>query len=47
MGEDWKTPTGTITPLLDAIVKYIPAPKQLEGTPVKTKESRKKGKTIS
>ena len=32
MGEDWKTPTGTITPLLDAIVKYIPAPKQLEGT---------------
>ena len=33
MGEDWKTPTGSITPLLDAIVKYIPAPKQLEGTP--------------
>ena len=33
MGEDWKTPTGTITPRLDAIVKYIPAPKQLEGTP--------------
>ena len=33
MGEDWKTPTGTITPLLDAIVKYIPAPKHLEGTP--------------
>ncbi|MCZ8373348.1 translational GTPase TypA [Phocaeicola sp. KGMB11183] len=33
MGEDWKTPTGTITPLLDAIIKYIPAPKQLEGTP--------------
>ena len=33
MGEDWKTPTGTITPLLDDIVKYIPAPKQLEGTP--------------
>ena len=33
MGEDWRTPTGTITPLLDAIVKYIPAPKQLEGTP--------------
>ena len=33
MGDDWKTPTGTITPLLDAIVKYIPAPKQLEGTP--------------
>ncbi len=33
MGEDWKTPTDTITPLLDAIVKYIPAPTQLEGTP--------------
>ena len=33
MGEDWKTPTGTITPLLDAIVKYIPAPHQLDGTP--------------
>ena len=33
MGEDWNTPTGTITPLLDAIVKYIPAPQQLEGTP--------------
>ena len=33
MGEDWKTPTGTITPLLDAIVKYIPAPQQLDGTP--------------
>ena len=33
MGEDWKTPTGTITPLLDAILKYIPAPERLEGTP--------------
>ena len=33
MGTDWKTPTGTIEPLLDAIVKYIPAPEQLEGTP--------------
>ena len=33
MGEDWKTPTGTITPLLDAIIKYIPAPEMLEGTP--------------
>ena len=33
MGTDWKTPTGTIEPLLDAIVKYIPAPTQLEGTP--------------
>lgn len=33
MAEDWKTPTDNIFPLLDAIVKYIPAPKQLEGTP--------------
>lgn len=33
MGEDWKTPTDNITPLLDAIVEHIPAPKQLEGTP--------------
>jgi len=33
MGEDWKEPTSDITPLLDAIVKYIPAPKSLEGTP--------------
>ena len=33
MGEDWKTPTDSITPLLDAIVKYIPAPQMLEGTP--------------
>ena len=33
MGTDWKTPTDSITPLLDAIVKYIPAPKQIEGTP--------------
>ncbi|WP_291556644.1 translational GTPase TypA [Bacteroides sp.] len=33
MGEDWKTPTDSITPLLDAIIKYIPAPEFLEGTP--------------
>ena len=33
MGEDWKTPTDSITLLLDAIVKYIPAPQMLEGTP--------------
>lgn len=33
MGEDWKNPTDNITPLLDAIIKYIPAPRQLEGTP--------------
>ena len=33
MGEDWRTPTDNITPLLDAIIKYIPAPEFLEGTP--------------
>ena len=33
MGEDYNTPTDSLTPLLDAIVKYIPAPTQLEGTP--------------
>lgn len=33
MGTDWNTPTDSLAPLLDAIVKYIPAPKQLEGTP--------------
>ena len=33
MGEDWRKPTDSITPLLDAIVKYIPAPRQLQGTP--------------
>lgn len=33
MAEDWNTPTDNIFPLLDAIIKYIPAPKQLEGTP--------------
>ncbi len=33
MAEDWKTPGDNILPLLDAIIKYIPAPKQLEGTP--------------
>ena len=33
MGEDWRKPTDSITPLLDAIVKHIPAPRQLEGTP--------------
>ncbi|NDW18505.1 translational GTPase TypA [Dysgonomonas sp. 216] len=30
---DWKSPTQDITPLLDAIVKYIPAPQIMEGTP--------------
>ncbi len=33
MSEDWKVQTDSITPLLDAIIKYIPAPKTLEGTP--------------
>ena len=33
MSEDWKTPTDSLTPLLDTIVKHIPAPEQLEGTP--------------
>ena len=33
MGEDWQTPTDSLTPLLDCIVKHIPAPHQLEGTP--------------
>lgn len=33
MAEDWKNPTDNIKPLLDAIIKYIPAPIQLEGTP--------------
>ena len=33
MGEDWRTPTDNITPLLDAILKYIPAPQRLDGTP--------------
>lgn len=33
MGEDWKTPTDNIHYLLDQIIKYIPAPRVLEGTP--------------
>ena len=33
MGPDWKTPTDNINYLLDCIIKYIPAPKVLEGTP--------------
>ena len=33
MGADWKTPTQDITYLLDAILRYIPAPQYLEGTP--------------
>jgi GTP-binding protein len=33
MSDDWKKPTRDITPLLDAIVKHIPAPKRLKGSP--------------
>ena len=32
MSTDWKQPTDNILPLLDAIIKYIPEPKQEEGT---------------
>ena len=31
MSDDWTKPTDNILPLLDAIIKYIPAPKTLEG----------------
>lgn len=33
MSDDWEKPAGDITALLDAIIKYIPAPTQLEGDP--------------
>ncbi len=33
MSEDWKNETDSIVPLLDAIIKYIPEPVCLEGTP--------------
>ena len=33
MSDDWKNPTSDITPLLDAILEVIPAPKVVEGTP--------------
>ncbi|MBR2637772.1 MAG: translational GTPase TypA [Bacteroidaceae bacterium] len=33
MSTDWRTPTEDLTPLLDAILEYIPAPQMLEGTP--------------
>lgn len=33
MGHDWKNPTEDITPLLDEIIKTIPAPQKLEGIP--------------
>ncbi len=33
MAEDWKNPTDNITFLLDTIIKEIPAPQSLQGTP--------------
>jgi GTP-binding protein len=33
MSDDWKKPTTEITPLLDAIIRHIPPPKKLKGTP--------------
>ena len=40
MSDDWKKPSTNIIPLLDAIVKYIPAPKSREGR----SEERRVGK---
>lgn len=33
MSSDWRRPSDNITPVLDAIIEYIPAPKQIEGDP--------------
>lgn len=33
MSDDWRKPNTDITPLLDAIIKHIPEPKRLKGTP--------------
>ncbi|MDO4695286.1 translational GTPase TypA [Porphyromonas sp.] len=33
MSDDWKKPQADITPLLDAIIEYIPEPEMLEGAP--------------
>ena len=33
MSTDWKKPTTDLTDLMDAILEYIPAPKENEGTP--------------
>jgi GTP-binding protein len=33
MSDDWKKPTQDITPLLDAIIRHIPPPKIINGTP--------------
>ncbi len=33
MSDDWKKPTTDITPLLDSILRHIPAPKKIVGSP--------------
>jgi GTP-binding protein len=33
MSDNWQKPTAGITPLLDAIIRYIPAPKKRKGSP--------------
>ncbi len=33
MSTDWRKPTDNITPVLDAIIDYIPAPRRIEGDP--------------
>ena len=33
MSADWKKPSTDISPLMDRIIEYIPAPQSLEGTP--------------
>ncbi len=33
MSSDWRKPTTDLTDLMDAIIQYIPAPKENEGTP--------------
>ena len=33
MSSDWKKPSSDISPLLDSILKHIPAPKSIKGTP--------------
>jgi len=33
MSDDWRKPSDSIQPLLDAIIEHIPEPKMLEGTP--------------
>jgi len=33
MSDDWKTPTNDITALLDAIVRHVPPPRKINGSP--------------